>query len=271
MNILIVAGGMSRRMGRDKGLIVLPDGTRQIDRIAALAKEISGNVYLSVRAGTPPPVDLPVIHDLRPGAGPLAALEAAARTAPGPWLAIGCDLFLLDAGTLAYLVARRDPARPATCFLNRIDARPEPLCTIYEQSALAAAARSLDDGKHCARRFLESLDPATLELPNPVALDNANTPGELAECFAKLDRGVTRKNVRVLHFAKLREERGLDEETVETCACTAAGLYEELRFRHRLSLDSSSLRAAINGDFAPWDAPIADGDEVVFIPPVAGG
>ena len=75
----------------------------------------------------------------------------------------------------------------------------------------------------------------------------------------------------VLHFAKLREERGVDHETVETYACTAGGLYEELRFRHRFSLDSSALRAAVNGDFAPWNAPVAEGDEVVFIPPVAGG
>ncbi|MCB1134099.1 MAG: NTP transferase domain-containing protein, partial [Verrucomicrobiae bacterium] len=268
MNVLIIAGGSSRRMGRDKSLVTRPDGGRQIDHISGLAKQISNQVYLSVRAGTPPPLDLPVIHDLRPGAGPLAALEAAAATAPGPWLAIGCDLFLLDAETLARLVEQRHPARSATCFLNRIDGRPEPLCTIYEDRALAAVSSVLDDEKYCARHFLESLDPATLELPNPVALDNANTPGELEECFAKITGGVTLKTVRVLHFAKLREERGVDHETVETYACTAGGLYEELRFRHRFSLDSSALRAAVNGDFAPWNAPVAEGDEVVFIAPV---
>ncbi|MCP5532363.1 MAG: NTP transferase domain-containing protein [Akkermansiaceae bacterium] len=271
MNVLIIAGGMSRRMGRDKGLVTRPDGSRQIDHIAGLAKQISGQVHLSVRAGTAAPLDLPLVHDLRPGAGPLAALEAAATTSSGPWLAIGCDLFLLDAETLARLVEQRDPSRAATCFLNRIDGRPEPLCTIYEDRALVAARAALDEEKHCARRFLESLDPATLDLPNPVALDNANTPGELEECFAKLTRGASLKTVRVLHFAKLREERGVDQEFVETYACTAGALYEELRFRHRLSLESTALRAAVNGDFAPWNAPVADGDEVVFIPPVAGG
>lgn len=271
MNVLIIAGGMSRRMGRDKGLIVLPNGMRQIDHIANLANQVSDHVFLSVRADTPPPLDLPVVHDLRPDAGPLAALEAAAQTAPGPWLAIGCDLFLLDEETLVHLANCRDFGKPATCYLNRIDGRPEPLCTIYEESALATTGEALDEGTRCARRFLESLGPATLELPNPVALDNANTPGELDECFAKLTEGAARKTVRVLHFAKLREERGTDEESVATYACTAGGLYEELRFRHRLSLDAGALRAAINGDFAPWDAPITEGDEVVFIPPVAGG
>jgi molybdopterin converting factor small subunit len=28
---------------------------------------------------------------------------------------------------------------------------------------------------------------------------------------------------------------------------------------------------AINDDFAPWTALVSDGDELVFIPPVAGG
>jgi molybdopterin converting factor small subunit len=31
------------------------------------------------------------------------------------------------------------------------------------------------------------------------------------------------------------------------------------------------LKVAINGEFTDWSTPLADGDEVVFIPPVAGG
>jgi len=31
------------------------------------------------------------------------------------------------------------------------------------------------------------------------------------------------------------------------------------------------LRVAINGEFAEWSTPLAAGDAVVFIPPVAGG
>jgi len=31
------------------------------------------------------------------------------------------------------------------------------------------------------------------------------------------------------------------------------------------------LRVAINAEFREWTAPLADGDAVVFIPPVAGG
>lgn len=273
MITLILAGGKSWRMGRDKALIERPDGIRNIDWLEAIARAATGGeVHLSIRGDAPPPLDLPVVADTQPGGGPLAALEAVHAAHPDESvLVLGCDLFLLDAATLHYLLEHRDPARLATCFANRIDGRPEPLCAIYEVPGISRAADALARGERCARHFLESLDPLVLDLPNPAALDNANTPRELAECFAKLERGVVPKSVTVLYFAKLRESRGLDQEKVETLACTPAGLYEELRFRHRLPLEIDALRAARNGDFCAWDEPLSDGDEVVFIPPVAGG
>jgi len=278
MKILILAGGRSRRMGRDKALIERSAGlqpgtpTRQLDHLLALARSISPEVIVSTNDLDLDPAGAPTLPDLHPDAGPLAALEAFHAAQPGePVLLLGCDLFLLDGATIRHLLDRREPGRPATCFANRIDHRPEPLCAIYEPSALARAADAIAAGKGCARHFLEELGPEVLELPNPVALDNTNTPAELKEAFAKLRHGVSPKSLRVLYFAKLREARGLDEERVETLACTAAGLYEELRFRHRLPLDTAALRCARNGDFCDWSTLLEADDEIVFIPPVAGG
>lgn len=79
------------------------------------------------------------------------------------------------------------------------------------------------------------------------------------------------KTVHLRYFAILREQRGLATETVTTTAGDAAALYAELRAAHGFTLPSDRLRAAVNGAFAPWDTPLADGDEIVFIPPVAGG
>lgn len=73
------------------------------------------------------------------------------------------------------------------------------------------------------------------------------------------------------YFALLREQRGLTEETVETMAGTPVALYEELRARHAFSLPTDRVRAAVNGAFVAADAPLKDGDRIVFIPPVAGG
>lgn len=263
MILLILSGGKSRRMGCDKLLLTRPDGIRQIDWLAGLTKATGCEVMLSRRDDSSPPVDLPVIADLYPGGGPLAALAAAHAARPDqPVLMLGGDLFLLDATTLQHLLDHRDPARRATAFANRLDGRPEPHCTIYETSGSSLAAGWLARGDFHARHFLESLEPRALDLPHPAALDGANTPHELAECFAKLERGVGLKTVIVRYSGSLREIRGQEEEPIETLACTVAGLYEELRFRHRLGLGTEDVEATRDGQSLAWDEILA-GDEVI--------
>ncbi len=73
------------------------------------------------------------------------------------------------------------------------------------------------------------------------------------------------------YYALLREQAGIQAETVDTAASTPLGLYSELAARHRFRLPASQLRVAVNAAFSDWDRTLADGDEVVFIPPVAGG
>lgn len=77
--------------------------------------------------------------------------------------------------------------------------------------------------------------------------------------------------VKIQYFAILREQRGEDRETLTTDLADAAAVYESLQKQHGFTLPVDRLRVAINGEFAPWPAPIKDGDELVYIPPVAGG
>jgi molybdopterin converting factor subunit 1 len=79
------------------------------------------------------------------------------------------------------------------------------------------------------------------------------------------------KNLTVQYFAILREQRGLTSEKLATSAGSPSALYEELRARHDFTLPADRVRAAVNDEFVGGDAPLRDGDRVVFIPPVAGG
>ena len=79
------------------------------------------------------------------------------------------------------------------------------------------------------------------------------------------------KRVAITYFALLREQRGLTQETLETDAADAATLYGRLQEQHGFTLTVDRLRVAINGEFVPWPAPLQSGDQLVFIPPVAGG
>ena len=78
-------------------------------------------------------------------------------------------------------------------------------------------------------------------------------------------------HVHVQYYAVLREQAGASEERVATAAATPASLYDELQARHGFHLARAQLRVAVDGEFADWQAPLADGARVVFIPPVAGG
>lgn len=77
--------------------------------------------------------------------------------------------------------------------------------------------------------------------------------------------------IRLRYFALLREQRGLESETLHTSAATARDLYRELASVHGFTLAVERVGVAINDAFASWDRKLAANDSVVFIPPVAGG
>jgi sulfur-carrier protein len=79
------------------------------------------------------------------------------------------------------------------------------------------------------------------------------------------------KRIDITYFALLREQRGVARETLETNVADAATLYRQLQAQHGFTLPFDRLRVAINGEFVPWPAPFQQGDELVYIPPVAGG
>ncbi|HSX62032.1 MAG TPA: MoaD/ThiS family protein [Tahibacter sp.] len=79
------------------------------------------------------------------------------------------------------------------------------------------------------------------------------------------------RHYRLLYFASLRDCAGCDGETVATAATQPRELYAQLAQRHGFALAPERLRVAVNGEFANWDRALADGDEIVFLPPVSGG
>lgn len=79
------------------------------------------------------------------------------------------------------------------------------------------------------------------------------------------------KRVNVQYYALLREQAGRRDERLVTSAQTAEELYAELSRRYPFTLAPQLLRVAINSEFRDWPAPLAEGDTIVFIPPVAGG
>ncbi len=79
--------------------------------------------------------------------------------------------------------------------------------------------------------------------------------------------------VRLLFFAVLRDIAGSDERQLELReGTTAREVWQSLRESHAKLADyTQPPMVAINEAYAAPDAVLRDGDELAFIPPVAGG
>ncbi|OGX27845.1 MAG: molybdopterin synthase sulfur carrier subunit [Omnitrophica WOR_2 bacterium RIFCSPHIGHO2_01_FULL_48_9] len=80
-----------------------------------------------------------------------------------------------------------------------------------------------------------------------------------------------KKIIHIQYYAILREQRGLNQETLETSVHTAVQLFEELKAKYHFQLPIALIKVAINNEFAAWNTEVKSGDSVAFIPPVAGG
>jgi molybdopterin-guanine dinucleotide biosynthesis protein A len=187
---LVLAGGASSRMQRDKAMLAYR-GRRQLDRAVLQLKGFVERVFVSVRAaqsdqGTR--AQNPLIVDSLPGEGPIVGIRSAFAQYPGAaWLVVACDLPFLSDAALEQLLGARDARALATAFRSVHDGLPEPLCAIWEPAAAAALAAYQATGGLCPRKFLIRHGATLLEPLDPKALDNVNTPEEYAEAVKALD------------------------------------------------------------------------------------
>jgi molybdopterin converting factor subunit 1 len=79
--------------------------------------------------------------------------------------------------------------------------------------------------------------------------------------------------VRLLFFAVLRDIAGTGETELDLPdGTTAQAVWESLRSRHpQLAGYATAPMTAINEEYASADAVLREGDDLAFIPPVAGG
>jgi molybdenum cofactor guanylyltransferase len=189
---LVLAGGRSERLGRDKAAVVI-DGCPLLELAVVLLRRFVSDVRVAVR-----PDQLSddlrgrfaLIPDEAAGIGPAAGIIAAHRLVPGSaWLVLACDMPLVDEQVLATLVGGRDATRPATAFKGEADGLPEPLCAIYEPATLARFRRQLEAGGNPSPRdWLAAANPRLLETPGLNALGSINTPEDL-EALVGATRG----------------------------------------------------------------------------------
>lgn len=187
---LVLAGGKSIRMGEDKALFQW-HGKEQMYYLANMLFQFCDNVFISCRIEQVNCIDkkYKIIPDEFENAGPLAAIISAFHQNKNcAWLVVACDLPLLDAKTIDFLVQQRDETAVATTFQSAYDNLPEPLLTIWEPKSLPLLETALSEKKYSPRQVLMNAKITVLLAPDLNVLLNVNTPEEKEKIIQSFKR-----------------------------------------------------------------------------------
>ena len=170
MNIsaVLLAGGESRRMGKDKATLLFhgkPLWQIQLELLRKLAR-----IEIFVSARTDPlwrPADLQFVADDPPSRGPLSGLGAVlARMHTKHLLALAIDMPFMTEKYLRFLCGQIEPGRGV---LPKIDNRAEPLAAIYPQEAAAEIGAALSGADFSLQTLTNCLVAVGKLLVMPVA------------------------------------------------------------------------------------------------------
>ena len=187
---VILAGGKSSRMGRDKAMLPV-NGTPLVAMLAERWRNVFDGLVLSVdtreRFAHLGLEKVQMVEDARPEAGPLAALETVMTTVPAErYFLTAVDLPFGNPELALALSGRMGEAD--VCLIQRRSRDVEPLFSFYSHNCLPAITAALDRGE---RSFYRGLLPYVRVQKVPEdqfpqeklaqSLFNANTPEDWEE------------------------------------------------------------------------------------------
>jgi molybdopterin-guanine dinucleotide biosynthesis protein A len=188
---IILAGGRSSRMGRNKALLQLEEsGPTLIEKVMSAVQTVADQIWLVTNEPeTYRWLNLNTTSDNYPHAGPLAGIEAGLVASQYEYnLVVGCDMPFLVPALLKELARRAKMLTPnpmAVVPLNQ-ENEAEPLCAIYAKSSLAVIQKCLQTKQHRLKEFLEQIEveyvvAAELEEfdKNLRSFANLNSPADL--------------------------------------------------------------------------------------------
>jgi len=173
----VLAGGMSRRMGRDKALLPFR-GRTLIEHVAGAVREAAGSAVLVGPPERYARLGFPVVADERPGMGPLGGIVTALGVARSGWiLAAACDLPGLTGPFLSEMLARwREQAGDADCFVPQSSGGVEPLCAVWRVAALPRLRCALNERRLKMKEVIGKLNARVWPVADARWFRNVNTP-----------------------------------------------------------------------------------------------
>jgi molybdopterin-guanine dinucleotide biosynthesis protein A len=173
-SLLVLAGGSSRRMGRNKAWLEVGDTTLlrwMVERLGPAFKEVMVSFAQPEQMQELVPYRL--VFDRKQEGGPLAGIEAGLAVARHEVMfAVACDMPYVTREVAEMAVAA---ARGCDAAMPRVGGRAEPVCAAYRRSALPAVTAALESGSLKAADLAERLDVTWLEGLDPDLFRSLNT------------------------------------------------------------------------------------------------
>jgi molybdopterin-guanine dinucleotide biosynthesis protein A len=149
LTAIVLCGGRSTRMGRDKGALRI-GGETMLERVTRIAATIADQVIVVGRrdqAAT-------TVHDAIEDQGPLAGIAAGlAASTTDLNIVIACDMPLIKPAVLASLVASIGDDDDVCVAV--VDGHPSVLCGVYRSRAAKTAQDLFDSGERRVTRLLD--------------------------------------------------------------------------------------------------------------------
>lgn len=178
---VVLAGGASRRMGRDKALLEV--GGRPMVLAAVEALNGAGAAEVVVVGGDGPSLralGLTVVADEHPGEGPLGGLVTALGVVACEVVALlSCDLLAPSADAVRAVVTALGGDPAAMWAVPLTAGRRQFLHGAYRTEATAHWTAAFAAGERSLRRPAEGLPGILVAGVDPAALADADEPGDL--------------------------------------------------------------------------------------------
>jgi molybdenum cofactor guanylyltransferase len=181
----VLAGGASKRMGRDKALLPYA-GTTLVEHVAKTVRDAAGSVTLIGDPSKLGALGMPVIPDQVPSCGPVSGIYTALRVTQTDWnLVLACDMPSVTSAILRELLRRAETSATHCVAASGSEGLAEPLCALYHRRCLPALEQAIRDKRFKMRHLVDEIG-VTLAPVSPLALANLNTPAEWAELESRL-------------------------------------------------------------------------------------
>ena len=184
----VLAGGGGRRIGGDKAIVEL-NGRPLISYPLEAVRQTLGQVAILAKADTKLPYVSGVTVWIEPDARrhPLVGITQALALADGrPVLVCGADLPFVTA-KLVQRLAKANPGR-APAVVASAHGVIQPLLGCYQRRALELLRRGALDVSRPVRDSVAALDPVLLEVDDPDELFDVDSPADLLQAAAMMDR-----------------------------------------------------------------------------------